>query len=61
MKKLNEKEINDFTKKYLPEWFGEIKEVNMLTYKLTKEYLVNDHYLVVVKPFKIIHKDLQES
>ena len=61
MKKLNKKEIKIFTKKYLPEWFGEIKEVNMLTYKLTKEYLVNDHYLVVVKPFKIIHKDLQES
>ena len=60
MKKLNEKEICKFTKKYLPEWVGDIKEVSMLTSRHTKEYLVNDHYLVIVKPFKDIQKDLQE-
>lgn len=60
MKKLNEKEIEKFTKKYLSDWIGDIKEVSMLTYRHTKEYLVNNHYLVIVKLFKIIEKDLQE-
>lgn len=59
-RKLNKKEIESFTIKYLPEWIGEIKEVSMLTYRHTKEYLVNNHYLVIVKVFKIIQKDLQE-
>ncbi len=59
MKKLNEKEISKFTKKYLKDWLGDIKEVSMLTCGLTKEYLVNGHYLVIVNPFIIIHKDLQ--
>ena len=60
MKKLNEKEMQRFTKKYLPAWLGDIKEVSMFTYRFTKEYLINGHYLVLVKPFHIIHKDLQE-
>ena len=60
MKKLNEKEIKKFTKKYLPNWIGNVNEVSMLTYRHTKEYLVNNHYLVIVKLFKIIEKDLQE-
>lgn len=60
-RELNSKEIEKFTNKYLPKWKGEIKEVSMLTYRLTKEYLVNGHYLVIIKPFKVIHKDLQES
>jgi len=61
MKKLNKKELNKFVKKYLPEWNNDIKEVSMISYRLTKEYLVNEHYLVIVRPFKIIHKDLQEK
>lgn len=59
-RKLNSKEREKFTNKYLPEWKSDIKEVSMLTYRLTKEYLINGHYLVIVKSFRIIHKDLQE-
>lgn len=60
MKKLNKKEISKFTKRYLKDWLGEVNEVSMFVYRLTKEYLINGHYLVVVKPFHVIHKDLQE-
>lgn len=60
MKKLNQKEITKFARKYLPEWEKDIKEVSLIKYHFTKEYLVNDHYLVIVKPFKVMEKDLQE-
>lgn len=60
MKKLNEKEVRKFVKKYLKDWTGDVNEVSMLTYRHTKEYLVNNHYLVIVKLFRVIHKDLQE-
>lgn len=60
-RKLNSKEVKLFTNKYLKEWNSDIKEVSMLTYRLTKEYLVNSHYLVIVRPFKVTHKDLQEN
>lgn len=60
MKKLNKKEIEKFTKKYLSDWIGDIQEVVLVKYRLTKVYLVNNHYLVIVKLFKTIEKDLQE-
>lgn len=58
-RELNEKEKAKFINKYMPEWKQDIKKVSMITYRLTKEYLVNDCYLVIIKLFKIIHKDLQ--
>lgn len=60
MKKLNEKEIKQFAKKYLSDWTDDIKEVSVLTYRHTKEYLVNGHYLIIVSGFKVNEKDLQE-
>lgn len=60
MKTLNKKEINKFTKRYLDEWVSEVQSVTMISYRHTKEYLVNNHYLVIVKPFKVVEKDLQE-
>lgn len=60
MKKLNTKEVRKFTRKYLKDWKGDIKEVSLIKYRGTKEYLVNGHYIVIVKMFKTIHKDLQE-
>lgn len=60
MKKLNKREINKFTKRYLTDWVKEVNNVTMISYRHTKEYLVNEHYLVIVKPFKVIYKDLQE-
>lgn len=60
MKILHEKEKRNFTKKYLKDWIGDVNEVSMLSYRHTKEYLVNNHYLVIVKLFKVIEKDLQE-
>lgn len=58
-KLLNKKEIEKFTKKYLPNWLGDIIKVSQIEYDGTKEYLVNDHYLIIVKKNKVIHKDLQ--
>ncbi len=60
MKKLNEIEKRKFTKKYLPDWVGDVNEVSLIKYNCVKEYLVNNHYLIIVKLFKTIHKDLQE-
>ena len=59
-RKLTESEIQKFTKKYLPIWNDDIKKVSCISYRLTKEYLVNGHYFVIVKPFKVIHKDILE-
>jgi len=59
-RKLNSKEIKVFTKKYLKEWGNDIKKVSVIKYGFIKEYLANEHYLVIVKPFKVLYKDLQE-
>lgn len=60
MKNLNDKEILKFTKKYLKTWENDVKKVSLIKYHGIKEYLVNEYYLIIVKPFKVIHKDLQE-
>lgn len=60
MKKLNAKEVQKFTKKYLSDWIGDVNEVSLIKHNFVKEYLVNNHYLVIVKLFKVIEKDLQE-
>ena len=59
MKYLTEKEINRFVKKSLPIWKGEISCVSLIKYGFVKEYLINEHYLLRISPFKIIEKDLQ--
>ena len=59
MKILNKKEIKKFTKKYLPMWKNDILEVSMIKYGRIKEYLVNKHFIVLVKGYKVIKKDLQ--
>lgn len=59
-RELNLKEIEVFVNKYLKEWGGDVKEVSIIKHGFTKEYLINNHYLVIVKLFKVIHKDIQE-
>ena len=59
-KKLNKKQIKRFAKKYLKDWQNDIYEVSLLKYNGIKEYLVNEHYFVLVYNNKIIEKDLQE-
>lgn len=56
---LNEKEIKKFTKKYFSDWQDEIYEVTLISYQGVKEYLVNRHYFVIKKGFKITYKDMQ--
>jgi len=56
---LNNKEIIEFAKKYLPIWTQDINKVSVISYHGVKEYLVNDHYLVIIKGLKVIHNDLQ--
>ena len=59
-KKLNEKQIKRFAKRYLPDWQNDIYEVSLLKYAGVKEYLVNEHYFVIVDKDKITEKDTQE-
>lgn len=59
-KKLNKKQIKRFAKKYLLDWVNDIYEVSLLKSNRIKEYLVNEHYFVIIDKNKIIEKDLQE-
>ncbi len=59
-KKLNKKQIKRFVKKYLKDWKNDIYEVSLLKSNGIKEYLVNEHYFIIVYKNKIIEKDLQE-
>jgi len=59
-KKLDNKGLNRFAKKYLPNWANDIENVSILRYGFIKEYLVNEHYLVVDYVYKVIEKDLQD-
>jgi len=60
-KLLSEKEVEEFTNTYLPDWLGDIFKISRIEYKGTSEYLVNDHYLITIKNSKIVKKeDLQE-
>ena len=49
MKKLSKDEIIEFTNKYFPMYKGDIKSVSYFEYNGITEYLVNDHYLFLVK------------
>lgn len=59
MKILSVSEINDFTKKYLPEWLGDIIKVSLLEYNGVEEYFINSHYFVIVKDNEVIQNDIQ--
>ena len=48
MKYLNRIEIIEFTKKYFPEYIGDIKNVSYFDYYNKREYLINNHYIFVV-------------
>lgn len=56
---LNEKEIKEFSEKYLPLWSNSISEVSKTEYDGIYEYLVNDHYIVTVYPDHTEELDLQ--
>lgn len=48
-RKLNKKEVEEFTKKYFNIWNGDIKSVSCIEYNNIKEYLINEHYFYIVK------------
>ncbi len=48
MKYLNRIEILKFTKKYFPEYIGDIRSVSFFDYNNKREYLVNGHYIFVI-------------
>jgi len=49
MKYLNKKEIIEFTKKYFPNYIGDIRSVSYVDYNNKREYLVNGHYILIIK------------
>lgn len=49
MKNLNREEILEFTKKYFPEYIGDIHKVSYFDYNETREYLINGAVLFVIK------------
>ncbi len=57
---LSKKEIKQFAKQYLPMWENDIVKVTRISYKGVTEYMVNDHYLIILYKNKVIGKDLQE-
>lgn len=46
---LNEKERKVFIKKYFKEWGNDIKQVTLIDNGRVKEYLINEHYLHIIK------------
>lgn len=42
MKNMNRVEIEQFTKKYFPEYIGDIHRVSYIVYNDRVEYLIND-------------------
>ena len=46
---LNEKELKVFINRYFKEYKNDIKKVSLITYKGINEYLVNDHYIFIVR------------
>lgn len=56
MKKLNKMEIIKFTRKYFPNYLGDIRTVSYFDYKQKRIYLVNNHYSLVVNKIKSANK-----
>lgn len=48
MKYLNSIEIIKFTKKYFPAYMGDIGSVSYFDYNGKREYLINNHYILIV-------------
>ncbi len=46
---LNEKERKDFINKYFKVWEKDIWKVSRISYNNIDEYLINEHYLFLVK------------
>lgn len=57
-RELSSSEIKRFQKKYLSNFNEDIDTISCISYRFVREYLVNDHCFVIVKPFKIIYKIL---
>lgn len=49
MKNLNREEILEFTKKYFPEYIGDIHRVSYFDYNDIREYLINSAVLFATK------------
>ena len=49
IKYLNEEEMREFTKKYFPVFMGDIRFVSYFDYEETREYLLNRHYIFILK------------
>lgn len=56
---LNEQEMMKFTNKYLKEWKDDIEIVSSISYNGIIEYMVNHHYLVILKGNNVEISDLQ--
>lgn len=46
---LEKEELNIFINKYFKEWGNDIKKVTKISYNGINEYLINDHYLYIIK------------
>mgnify|MGYP004499099099 CR=1 FL=1 len=46
---LNERERKTFIKRYFKEWGNDIKQVTLIDNGRVKEYLINEHYLYIIK------------
>ena len=46
---LNEKELKVFINRYFKEYGNDIKKVSLISYKGINEYLLNDHYIFIVR------------
>ncbi len=57
-RELTQEQIEIFANKYLKGFDEQIKTISCITYHFVKEYLVNSHYFVIVKPFKVEYKEI---
>lgn len=58
-RKLNQDEVNEFVERYMPDYKDEVREVSYMDLYGLKNYLVNEHYLVMVLGDKVVQSDLQ--
>ena len=57
-RELSKEEIKKFTNKYLSNWEEVPTKISCITYHFVKEYLVNSHYFVIARPFKVEYKEI---
>ena len=46
---LSKKEVEEFTKKHLGIWEGDIEVISCIEYDNIREYLINGHYFYTIK------------